>query len=153
MLRRTAVSLTRRQFSTSAAATPAAESTFRAAPLPPPKKPVGAVRGGILGLLVGIASAGTIGYLYLVEEYQIASQSLLANVEQLGGSVNAVRASLLKADKLDAEVKAVKASAVRRDDVDAVKKELYKVIDDLTTDQLELKTRLWALEQELKKRA
>ncbi|KAI9190162.1 hypothetical protein H9P43_001595 [Blastocladiella emersonii ATCC 22665] len=137
---------------TETATAAASESTFRATPLPPPKKPLGAVRGGLMGLLLGFVIAGGVSYYNLQGDYSVYSNALLTNVEQLGGSVEAIRASLAKADSLEAEVKAVKGSAIKRDDLEKARKDLYKAIDNLTVEHLELKTRVWALEQELKKR-
>ncbi|KAJ3371401.1 hypothetical protein GGF31_003325 [Allomyces arbusculus] len=132
-------------------AAPAAAATFRNTPLPPPKKPVGAIRGGVIGFLLGIVLAGTAGYYYLVDDYQVYSNALLNNVEQLGGSVESIRASLKKADKLEAEVKALKDSAAKRDELEKARKELLKALDNLTIEHLELKTRVWAAEQDIKK--
>ncbi|KNE67127.1 hypothetical protein AMAG_12200 [Allomyces macrogynus ATCC 38327] len=132
-------------------AAPAAAATFRNTPLPPPKKPVGAIRGGVIGFLLGIVLAGTAGYYYLVDDYQVYSNALLNNVEQLGGSVESIRASLKKADKLEAEVKALKDNAAKRDELEKARKEMLKALDNLTIEHLELKTRVWAAEQDIKK--
>ncbi|ORZ31613.1 hypothetical protein BCR44DRAFT_60742 [Catenaria anguillulae PL171] len=138
---------------TTAAAAAAPESSFRAPPLPPPKKPVGAVRGGIMGMLFGFVVAGATGYYFLLDDYSVYSNALLTNVEELGSSVESIRSRLAKIDSIESAVKSLKSTAIHHDDLDKAKRDLYKSLDAMTVEHLELKTRVWALEQELKKRA
>lgn len=65
--------------------------------LPPPvetakpiKRPVGAVRGSIIGFLLGITLTGGYGYFNLWEDYRSASSLLLGSVEELKTSTQAV---------------------------------------------------------------
>lgn len=54
------------------------------------RRPVGSVRGGVLGFLFGFGIASAYGYYYLLKEYNAASNLMLASVEELQGSTEKV---------------------------------------------------------------
>lgn len=65
----------RRAYSTVAPAAPAA-----------PRR-VGAVRGGFLGFLVGVTATGAGSYYYLLDEYKVANNVIVADVAALQSSI------------------------------------------------------------------
>lgn len=77
-----------------------AKASIPSPPSPPPKpivvgsptirRPVGSVRGGVLGFLFGFGIASAYGYYYLLKEYNAASNLMLASVEELQGSTEKV---------------------------------------------------------------
>ncbi|KAJ1020087.1 hypothetical protein NDA16_004367 [Ustilago loliicola] len=54
------------------------------------RRPVGSVRGGVLGFLFGFGIASAYGYYYLLKEYNAASNLMLASVEELQTSTEKV---------------------------------------------------------------
>lgn len=78
----------------------AAQSAKASVPTPPSppivvgaptvRRPVGSVRGGILGFLFGFGIASAYGYYYLLKEYNAASNLMLASVEELQTSTEKV---------------------------------------------------------------
>jgi hypothetical protein len=57
-----------------------------ATPLPP-RKPVGAFRGGLFGFLLGTSLSGTAVYSYLVGEYKTSNDLLTEDIYTLQASV------------------------------------------------------------------
>ncbi|KAL2756815.1 hypothetical protein ACRALDRAFT_1069542 [Sodiomyces alcalophilus JCM 7366] len=60
-----------------------------AAPLPP-RKPVGAFRGGLLGFFLGSTVAGAGVYTYLIKEYKISNELLTEDIYALQAAVQRV---------------------------------------------------------------
>ncbi|KAL7748804.1 hypothetical protein RI367_005717 [Sorochytrium milnesiophthora] len=131
-----------------ARATTAASEAFRAAPAPPPKRQIGAVRGGIIGLLLGFVVSGATGYYYLLDDYQVYSNALLSNVDKLSQNVDEIQRSLGKVARLETEVKTLQKGTIQRDELERLRKEVLKSLDAATVETLELKTRLWSLEHD-----
>ncbi|KAF9582352.1 hypothetical protein BGW38_000311 [Lunasporangiospora selenospora] len=139
----------RRQFSQSVVARNT--QTTASAPVVNYKRPVGGFRGGILGFLVGVTAAGSAGYYYLLEEYQTASNLLLASVEDLQTSTNKVRVYAKKIESVEAELEALRSKAATVDQLKEVQQNLKKVYDALNIEHLELKSHVWGLEMDLQK--
>ncbi|KAI1321053.1 hypothetical protein EDD11_008634 [Mortierella claussenii] len=139
----------RRHFSSSAVAR--AEQVAVAPPVVTYKRPVGAFRGGILGFLLGATAAGGVGYYYLLEEYQAASNLLLSSIEDLQASTNKVRDYAKKIESVEAELKALRTKAATVEQLNEFKGEVKKVYDGLNIEHLELKSHVWGLEMDLQK--
>ncbi|ROT39772.1 hypothetical protein SODALDRAFT_331888 [Sodiomyces alkalinus F11] len=79
-----------------------------AAPLPP-RKPVGAFRGGLLGFFIGSTLAGAGVYTYLVKEYKLSNELLTEDIYALQAAVqrvtNYVQVLEEKMDALDRKKK------------------------------------------------
>ncbi|KAI9268222.1 hypothetical protein BDA99DRAFT_505243 [Phascolomyces articulosus] len=115
-----------------------------------PKK-AGAVRGGFVGFLLGVTLAGSVGYYYLLEEYNNASNSLLSSVQELQGSTEKVREYARKIEAVDKDVSKLKELAATTKELNELKAEFRKLYDTLNMEHLELKTHVWGLEQDLNK--
>ncbi|KKA22356.1 hypothetical protein T310_3562 [Rasamsonia emersonii CBS 393.64] len=63
-----------RPFSTSAPVLNTASTTL------PPRKPVGAFRGGLFGFLFGSVVAGVSVYYYILEEYRVSNEQLTDDI-------------------------------------------------------------------------
>lgn len=72
------------------AAMPSAPSAPIVVGSPTIRRPVGSVRGGVLGFLFGFGIASAYGYYYLLKEYNAASNLMLASVEELQTSTEKV---------------------------------------------------------------
>ncbi|KAF9973550.1 hypothetical protein BGZ73_003187 [Actinomortierella ambigua] len=134
-----------RSFSTSTVA----RAEASASPVVTYKRPVGGFRGGILGFLLGSTAAGAAGYYYLLEEYQTASNLLLASVEDLQASTSKVRDYAKKIESVEAELKKLKEKAATKEQLQELRTDVKKVYDGLNIEHLELKTHVWGLEQDL----
>ncbi|KAG0162491.1 hypothetical protein DFQ28_001186 [Apophysomyces sp. BC1034] len=109
-----------------------------------PKK-VGAVRGGMLGFLLGVTLAGSAGYYYLLEEYNSASGSLLSSVEELQSSTDKIRDYARRIEVVDKDVAKLKDSVATAQQLNELKAEFRKLYDTLNVEHLELKTHVWGL--------
>ncbi|KAI9142230.1 hypothetical protein BKA69DRAFT_1069093 [Paraphysoderma sedebokerense] len=112
------------------------------------RRPVGAVRGGIIGLLLGLSIAGGTGYYYLLDEYQISSNALLSTVEKLQTSVSELKSHTTKVVKVEQDLKELRKVVASSQQLENVRNELLMLIDALTVEHLETKTRVWQLEQD-----
>ncbi|KAF9976163.1 hypothetical protein BGZ65_007944, partial [Modicella reniformis] len=95
--------------------------------------------------------AGSVGYYYLLEEYQTASNLLLDSVEDLQTSTNKVRDYAKKIESVEAELKALHTKAATVEQLNELRSEIKKVYDALNIEHLELKSHVWGLEMDLQK--
>ncbi|KAJ3097041.1 hypothetical protein HDU96_000558 [Phlyctochytrium bullatum] len=137
--------LLRRPFSTG----PFPASSSVAPPPPTPRGP-GFIKGSLLGFLVGVSITGGAAYVYLLEDYHKASQSVLVGVEDLQKSTNKIQSNLKKIETVDKGLEALKKQAASKDELEKVRNELLKVIDEIHLSHLELKTQVFDLGQDLK---
>ncbi|KAJ8653502.1 hypothetical protein O0I10_010830 [Lichtheimia ornata] len=115
------------------------------------KPKVGAVRGGFVGFLLGVTVAGSVGYYYLLEEYNSASDSLLSSVQELQTSTEKVREYARKIEAVDKDVTKLKELAATTQQLNDLKAEFRKLYDTLNMEHLDLKSHVWGLEQDLNK--
>ncbi|KAG2175660.1 hypothetical protein INT43_001307 [Umbelopsis isabellina] len=108
-------------------------------------KVTGAVRGGLLGFLLGVTISGGIGYYYLLEEYNEASASLLQSVKDLQDSTDKVRDYARKIEAIDRDLAKLKDSAATSQQLTDLRHEFKKLYDGLNIEHLELKTHVWGL--------
>ncbi|KAJ3325705.1 hypothetical protein HDV06_003506 [Boothiomyces sp. JEL0866] len=108
---------------------------------------VGAFRGGVVGFLLGISSAGAAAYVYLLDEYQQSSLSLLSGVEDLQKTTTKLRDYTKKIDKVEETIKGFPATYATKKDLEDLRNELLKAIDNVVVDGLETKTLVWELSQ------
>ncbi|KAI8916609.1 hypothetical protein DFJ77DRAFT_439854 [Powellomyces hirtus] len=123
--------------------------TTAAPPTPPPRK-AGFFRGGLIGFLTGLTLAGTTAYVYLLDDYSASSAQLLTSVENLEKSTTAIAAHARKIDVLEKQLKEFMSRSPTKRDLENQRSELLKAIDSAATEHLELRTRVWELEQDLK---
>ncbi|KAI8591673.1 hypothetical protein BDZ88DRAFT_410339 [Geranomyces variabilis] len=118
-------------------------------PPPPPRKP-GFFRGGLLGFLTGLTLAGTTAYVYLVDDYGASTAQMLSGLEAVERSAAKVAADGARVRALEtAFAEHVKRAATAKG-VERVRAELLAALDAQATQHLELRTRVWELEQDLK---
>ncbi|KAJ3044462.1 hypothetical protein HDV00_001889 [Rhizophlyctis rosea] len=110
----------------------------------------GFFRGGITGFLIGITLAGGAAYVYLLDDYQQSSQTLLSSVEDLQKSTNKLKEHTKTIEVIEKNHKALVAKAATKEDLEQLRRELLKVIDDVNLSHLELKTQVWELAQDFK---
>ncbi|CAO3649233.1 unnamed protein product [Cunninghamella blakesleeana] len=102
-------------------------------------KGISGFRSGLTGFFVGISLAGSIGYYYLLEEYNHASESLLTSVRDYAKKI----------EELEKDLKYLKKNTATYQQLEESRIQLRKLYDTLNMDHLELKTHVWGLEKDL----
>ncbi|CAO3653966.1 unnamed protein product [Cunninghamella echinulata] len=103
------------------------------------KKGTFSFRSGFIGFLVGISLTGSIGYYYLLEEYNHASESLLTSVRDYAKKI----------EEVEKDLKYLKKNTASHQELEETRIQLRKLYDTLNMDHLELKTHVWGLEKDL----
>ncbi|PSR70543.1 hypothetical protein PHLCEN_2v13582 [Hermanssonia centrifuga] len=117
--------------------------------VPPPKKPVGAFRGGIVGFLFGFSLASSYAAYHLLDEYKQASAALQASVEELQLSTAKVSAHIRRIEEVEKDLKALRESSSSKDDISRVRAEMKKLYDGLHVEFLDLRSHVWGIQQDL----
>ncbi|KAH8915406.1 hypothetical protein BT69DRAFT_1341316 [Atractiella rhizophila] len=113
------------------------------------RRPVGGFRGGLLGFLLGTATAGTYFYVQLFQSYQNASSLLLASVESLKDSTQKMSRHVKQIEEVERRLVELEEKAATRKEVEDARKEVKKLYNGLHTETLEVKAHLWGVEQDL----
>ncbi|KAJ3325268.1 cytochrome c oxidase subunit 1 [Blyttiomyces sp. JEL0837] len=117
---------------------------------PPRQRGPGFIRGGILGFLLGTTLAGGTAYVYLLDDYQASSQSLLSSVEDLQKTTHKLQSQTKKIESVEKDLKIVADRTATKGDLEKLRNELLSVIDSVNISHLELKTNVWDLGQDVK---
>ncbi len=150
----------------------AAQQAKASIPSPPPKpivvgsptirRPVGSVRGGVLGFLFGFGIASAYGYYYLLKEYNAASNLMLASVEELQGSTEKVShhphserdrrerlinegllkqitGHLQRLNKLEADLKSLTSNSASKAEYEKQRVEMKRIVDGIHDEVLDVK--------------
>ncbi|KAJ2803147.1 hypothetical protein H4R21_002142 [Coemansia helicoidea] len=113
------------------------------------RRPLGGFRGGVVGFLLGVTSAGAFGFVYLIEEYHKATGLVLSSVEELEKSSSKVREYVKKIEAVEADLSRLRANSATMQQLAQTKADWRKQNDSLARDLLELKAQLWELEQDV----
>ncbi|KAJ2337509.1 hypothetical protein GGI00_000193 [Coemansia sp. RSA 2681] len=116
---------------------------------PRKKRPIGGFRGGLVGFLLGVTSAGAFGFVYLIEEYQKATSLVLSSVDELEKSSLKVREYVKKIETVESDLHKLQASGATSQQLAQLKADWRKQNDILTRDHLELKAHVWEIEQDV----
>ncbi|KAH6564146.1 hypothetical protein BASA50_006837 [Batrachochytrium salamandrivorans] len=135
-----------RRMLASDASTVAASSTassFTPPPRPAVVRRVGFVRGGLFGFLLGVSATSAAVYVYLLDDYQHSSNSLLSGVDNLQQSTEKLKAYTSKIEVLDKDLKHFTKTHSTKKEFENLRNELLKIIDDVHVSHLELKTQVY----------
>ncbi|KAI8323183.1 hypothetical protein GQ54DRAFT_296887 [Martensiomyces pterosporus] len=116
---------------------------------PKKKRPIGGFRGGVVGFLLGVTSAGAFGFVYLIEEYQKATSLVLSSVDELEKSSLKVKEYVKKIEAVESDLEKLRANSATSQQVAQLKADWRKQHDILTRDHLELKAHVWEIEQDV----
>ncbi|KAJ2620096.1 hypothetical protein H4R22_005335 [Coemansia sp. RSA 1290] len=116
---------------------------------PKKKRPVGGFRGGVVGFLLGVTTAGAAGFVYLIEEYHKATGLVLSSVDELEKSSAKVREHVKKIEAVEAQLQKLRQTAATTQQVGQLRADWRKQNDILTRDHLELKAHVWEIEQDV----
>ncbi|KAK9711752.1 hypothetical protein K7432_007614 [Basidiobolus ranarum] len=131
-----------RRFTTSLPRLEQASTSFTERVVTPPKiviKKTGSFRGGLMGFLFGLTCAGGVGYYYLLEEYQSASDLLLRSVEELQASTHKVREYAQKIDVVEKELKNLRSISASHEQLENTKSDIRKLYSTIHSEHLALK--------------
>ncbi|KAJ2498299.1 hypothetical protein GGH96_004448 [Coemansia sp. RSA 1972] len=115
----------------------------------PKKRPIGGFRGGVVGFLLGVTSAGALGFVYLIDEYQKATSLVLGSVAELEKSSLQVKHHVQKIEAVEHTLEQLKRTTPTVQQLQQAKADWRKQNDILTRDHLELKAHVWELEQDV----
>ncbi|KAG1054446.1 hypothetical protein G6F43_003540 [Rhizopus delemar] len=110
---------------------------------------VSPVRGGIIGFLLGVTTAGSAGYYYLLDEYNSAASALLTSLNELQVSTEKVKNYARRIEMIDRDVAKLKEISATKQQLADLKVDLRKLYDTLNMEHLELKTHVWGLEKDV----
>ncbi|KAI9566168.1 hypothetical protein HD554DRAFT_2025942 [Boletus coccyginus] len=114
-----------------------------------PKKPVGGLRGGIIGFLFGFSLASAYAAYHLLDEYKAASAALQVSVEELKASTAQVTAHVRRIEAVEKDLKALSHSSASKDDLSRVRSEVKKLYDGLHIEFLDLRNHVWGMQQDI----
>ncbi|KAI0304515.1 hypothetical protein B0F90DRAFT_1706500 [Multifurca ochricompacta] len=121
------------------------EITSHVGVAPSPRKPVGGIRGGVIGFLFGFSLASSFAAYRLLEEYKQASATLQASVEELQQSTEKVSAHVRRIEAVEKDLKALSNSSASKDDLSRLRAEVKKIYDGLHIEFLDLRTFVWGM--------
>ncbi|KAF8635934.1 hypothetical protein AX15_000105 [Amanita polypyramis BW_CC] len=114
-------------------------------------KPIGGVRGGIIGFLFGFSLASSYAAYHLLDEYQKASAALQASVDELKLSTERVSEHVRRIEAVEKDLKALRETATSKDDLSRLRAEVKKLYDGLHIEFLDLRAHVWGMQQDLNK--
>ncbi|KAK9711751.1 hypothetical protein K7432_007614 [Basidiobolus ranarum] len=141
-----------RRFTTSLPRLEQASTSFTERVVTPPKiviKKTGSFRGGLMGFLFGLTCAGGVGYYYLLEEYQSASDLLLRSVEELQASTHKVREYAQKIDVVEKELKNLRSISASHEQLENTKSDIRKLYSTIHSEHLALKKHVSGIEHDI----
>ncbi|KAJ7147487.1 hypothetical protein C8R43DRAFT_1088534 [Mycena crocata] len=115
----------------------------------PPKKPIGAFRGGIVGFLAGFSLAASFAAYHLLDEYNQASAALQASVEELKLSTEKISAHVRRIEAVEKDLKALADNTCSKDELSRLRAEVKKLYDGLHVEHLDLRSHVWGLQQDV----
>ncbi|KAI0004620.1 hypothetical protein BJV74DRAFT_875804 [Russula compacta] len=116
---------------------------------PSPRKPVGGIRGSLIGFLFGFSLASSFAAYRLLDEYKQASATLQASVEELQKSTEKVSAHVRRIEAVEKDLKALSNSSASKDELSRLRAEVKKIYDGLHIEFLDLRTFVWGLQQDV----
>ncbi|TFY75478.1 hypothetical protein EWM64_g8534 [Hericium alpestre] len=140
-------SVARRNFSTTRLVRQEAAPNVGSPPVP--KKPVGGIRGGVIGFLFGFSLASSFAAYRLLDEYKQASAALQTSVQELQRSTEQISAHIRRIEAVEKDLKALSESAATHDDLSRVRAEVKKIYDGLHIEFLDLRSFVWGIQQDV----
>ncbi|KAI0050426.1 hypothetical protein FA95DRAFT_1463138, partial [Auriscalpium vulgare] len=116
---------------------------------PVQKKPVGGIRGGVIGFLFGFSLASSFAAYRLLDEYKQASAALQASVEELQLSTEKISAHVRRIEAVEKDLKALSGASASKDDLARIRAEVKKIYDGLHIEFLDLRSFVWGLQQDV----
>ena len=117
----------------------------------PARPPRIGVRSTFFGFFLGLTTAGAIGYSYLLNDINHANLVLVQDVRELSKTVAKIKNYMTVMETVEKDIKALKETSAEKTVVERVRRELLNSIDEVVTGHLEVKTKLWEVEQDILK--
>ncbi|ORY77402.1 hypothetical protein BCR37DRAFT_337382, partial [Protomyces lactucae-debilis] len=106
------------------------------------KRQIGGLRGGITGFLLGMTLAGALGYAYLLEDYERASQRLHTSVDSLSESTGTVTEHVRRITLAERELERMKRDMPTRQEMQLLRQEMHKIYAGAHAEVLDLRGQL-----------
>ncbi|KAJ6619450.1 hypothetical protein B0H10DRAFT_1876810 [Mycena sp. CBHHK59/15] len=125
------------------------EKTPDVGAIPAQRRPIGAFRGGIVGFLFGFSIAASFAAYNLLDEYNQASVTLQASVEELKLRTEQISAHVRRIEAVEKDLKVLSASSSTKDDLSRLRTEVKKICDGLRVEFLDLRSHIWGIQQDV----
>ncbi|KAI0314023.1 hypothetical protein OF83DRAFT_483047 [Amylostereum chailletii] len=116
---------------------------------PVQKKPVGGIRGGVIGFLFGFSLASSFAAYRLLDEYKQASAALQSSVEELQQSTEKISAHVRRIEAVEKDLKVLSESSASKSDLSRIRSEVKKIYDGLHIEFLDLRSFVWGMQQDV----
>ncbi|CAK5270242.1 unnamed protein product [Mycena citricolor] len=113
------------------------------------KKPIGAVRGSIVGFLAGFSLAASLAAYNLLDEYNMASAALQASVDELKLSTEKITAHVRRIEAVEKDLKALADTTASKENLSSLRGEMKKLYDGLNVEYLGLRANVWGIQQDV----
>ncbi|KDQ62385.1 hypothetical protein JAAARDRAFT_170722 [Jaapia argillacea MUCL 33604] len=117
--------------------------------VPPPKKPIGGFRGGVIGFLFGFSLAASFAAYNLLDEYRQASAALQASVSELQLSTEKISAHVRRIEAVEKDLKALSQASASKEELSRLRGEMKKIYDGLHVEFLDLRSHVWGIQQDI----
>ncbi|KAF7299080.1 hypothetical protein MIND_00856300 [Mycena indigotica] len=115
----------------------------------PQKKPVGAVRGGIVGFLAGFSLAASVAAYNLLDQYNTASAALQASVDELKQSTEQISTHIRRIEAVEKDQKALADKTARKEDLSKLRSEVKQLYDGLHGEFVDMRSHVWGMQQDI----
>jgi len=112
-------------------------------------KPVGGLRGGIVGFLFGFSLASSFAAYQLLDEYKQASAALQASVTELQLSTEQVTTQVRRIEAVEKDLKALSDASASKEDISRARSEMKKLYGGLNVEFLDLRSYVWGIQQDV----
>ncbi|KAG4302348.1 hypothetical protein PCK1_001330 [Pneumocystis canis] len=112
---------------------------------------VSSFRGGLIGFFIGMSFSSGIGYYYLVNEYQHASNTLFLSIEELQHITESMINRIKQIEEMEKNLKNLKNNVVTKNDIENLRSETKKMFESLNLAYLEVNERFSELEMDVAK--
>ncbi|KAG4304223.1 hypothetical protein PORY_002404 [Pneumocystis oryctolagi] len=112
---------------------------------------VSSFRGGFLGFFIGTSFVTALGYYFLINEYQYASNTLLLSIEELQRTTESAIQRVKQIEEIQKNMKKLQDNAVMKSDIEDVREETKKMFESLNLAHLEANERFSELEMDVAK--
>ncbi|KAI9320990.1 hypothetical protein BX666DRAFT_1913376 [Dichotomocladium elegans] len=107
-----------------------------------PKRRVGALRGGLLGFLLGTGACIAVSEQFMQQEFLDSTRHLAKSVDELRVSTEKVREYADIVERLDRDYHQLKSNIIGSKDLAQLRREIYKAHDIISHEHVQLKARV-----------
>lgn len=106
-------------------------------------RPIGGFRGAITGFALGLAATSIVGFVYLLRDYQAATEAMTVSTQELESSTRKITEAYARVTELEEQVKRLEQSAGTKEELRRRNGDLIRVYDALHEDVYEVRRKLY----------